>query len=221
MAGRRLLSEGHDHHLPHAPRAVYLRGWKAVLVFGVSLRTAGRRRRKYSDCWFEYQDDASGMQRSVVMRRCEANAVKRRYARRGTEDAKRAPQTACENKERRRACSRRWRTTAGNCLAKLLTRVFSAGGRALTSTREGRENEPPFRYADFRYADFGLKSWRAAKGCACGKPASVTHTTYYSSNARPLQPPREELPCPGNVPNQHCRTRALSPGGRRIFFLPG
>ena len=139
MAGRRLLSEGHDHHLPHAPRAVYLRGWKAVLVFGVSLRTAGRRRRKYSDCWFEYQDDASGMQRSVVMRRCEANAAKRRYARRGTEDAKRAPQTACENKERRRACSRRWRTTAGNCLAKLLTRVFSAGGRALTVHARERE----------------------------------------------------------------------------------
>ena len=53
-------------------------------------------------------------------------------AKRGTEDAKRAPQTTLEDDERRRACGRLWLTATGNWQAKLLTRVFSAGGRALT-----------------------------------------------------------------------------------------
>ena len=59
QVGRRLLSEGQDHHLYLTHLCVF-QGRKAVLTFEVCPRTAGRRWRRYSE------DDTGGVRRSVV-----------------------------------------------------------------------------------------------------------------------------------------------------------
>ena len=65
QVGRRLLSEGQDHHLYLTHLCVF-QGRKAVLTFEVCPRTAGRRWRRYSE------DDTGGVRRSVVRKNNEA-----------------------------------------------------------------------------------------------------------------------------------------------------
>ena len=170
MAGRRLLSEGHDHHLPHAPRAVYLRGWKAVLVFGVSLQLRVEGGESIAIVGLSIRmtpvgcseaslcEDAKRMQRSVVMpgeERKMQSGPHRPPAR-----IKSGGRHAFDGGEQRQETV--WRN---------YSRVCSQRAVAPLPYTRGRENEPPatsaFCPAQFRCADFGLKSEnRACAFCA-------------------------------------------------------